>query len=280
MITPKATVMSPALDPDVGTLLGIWAHPDDEAYLSAALMAEVRRAGHRVVVATATRGEQGTDDPETWPSDRLARRRERELAESLTVVGVEEHTWLGYADGSLAAADRPLAVATLMRLIAEVAPDTVVTFGPEGMTGHDDHRTISSWVTEAWRRSGSQASLWYATLTPEFHDTWGGLNDEVGLWFEGSEPPTTPQRDLAAHVVCTGSLLDLKHRALRAHRSQTGLLEDLVGPETYRRWWSTESFVAADRAEELLSQTSAVVAPDLPGSSYDDRPGLRPPASA
>jgi LmbE family N-acetylglucosaminyl deacetylase len=267
-------------DPDVGTLLGIWAHPDDEAYLSAALMAEARRSGHRVAVATATRGEQGTDDPDTWPADRLARRRERELAESLAVVGVEEHTWLGYADGSLAAADRPLAVATLVRLITEVAPDTVVTFGPEGMTGHDDHRTISSWVTEAWRRSGSQAALWYATLTPEFHTAWGGLNEQVGLWFEGSDPPSTPRQDLAAHLVCTGTLLDLKHRALRAHRSQTRLLEDLVGPETYRRWWSTESFVAADRAADPLSRTSAAVARGLSGSSYDDRPGLRPPASA
>ena len=28
--------------PELGTILGIWAHPDDEAYLSAALMAEAR----------------------------------------------------------------------------------------------------------------------------------------------------------------------------------------------------------------------------------------------
>ena len=41
---------------EVGTLLGVWAHPDDEIYLSAGLMAATRAAGHRVVVATATRG--------------------------------------------------------------------------------------------------------------------------------------------------------------------------------------------------------------------------------
>ena len=40
------------------TLLGVWAHPDDEAYLSAGLMAESRRRGDRVVVVTATLGEQ------------------------------------------------------------------------------------------------------------------------------------------------------------------------------------------------------------------------------
>ena len=35
------------------TLLGVWAHPDDEAYLSAGLMADFVRRGGRVVVVTA-----------------------------------------------------------------------------------------------------------------------------------------------------------------------------------------------------------------------------------
>ena len=60
-----------------------------------------------------------------------------------------------------------------------------------------------------------------------------------------STPPTTPDADLSAQVRMSGALLDRKHRALRAHASQTRALEDLVGSETYREWWSTESFVAA-----------------------------------
>ena len=35
-----------------GTLLGVWAHPDDEAYLSAGVMTAALRAGQRVAVAT------------------------------------------------------------------------------------------------------------------------------------------------------------------------------------------------------------------------------------
>ena len=49
--------------PAIATLLGVWAHPDDEAYLSSGLMSVVRKGGGRVVVVTATRGEHGTDDP-------------------------------------------------------------------------------------------------------------------------------------------------------------------------------------------------------------------------
>jgi LmbE family N-acetylglucosaminyl deacetylase len=231
--------------PDVGTLLGVWAHPDDEAYLSAGLMAVARRAGHRVAVLTATRGEHGTDDPEAWPPERLASHRERELRESLRLVDVHEHTWLGLADGTLAGHPWEDGVAAVERAIREVRPDTIVTFGPEGMTGHPDHRTVSAWVTEAWRRLGARPSLWYATLTPEFHDAWDGLNREVGLWSDDVPPPVTPTSELAAHVVCTDWLLDAKNSALRAHASQTRVLEDLVGRDTYRSWWSAEAFVAA-----------------------------------
>ena len=49
---------------DLGTLLGIWAHPDDETYLAAGLMAQAVRDGRRVVCVTATRGEGGSMDEE------------------------------------------------------------------------------------------------------------------------------------------------------------------------------------------------------------------------
>ena len=248
--------MTGGTPPAVGTLLGIWAHPDDEAYLSAGLMAAARQAGSRVVVVTATRGEHGTDDPSTWPPARLARHREVELRDSLRAVGVHEHAWLDLVDGTLASLPAAQGVGLVEQAIREVQPDTIVTFGPEGMTGHSDHRTISSWVTEAWFRLGAQEALWYATLTPEFHAAWDHLNTSVGLWPEDSRPPVTPTAELAAQVVCSGSLLTVKHRALRAHASQTRVLEQAVGSETYRQWWSTESFVAADQSRALPRSTT------------------------
>jgi LmbE family N-acetylglucosaminyl deacetylase len=168
-------------DAPAGTLLGIWAHPDDEAYLSAGLMFRARAAGHRVVVATATRGELGTDDPDEWPTDRLAAARETEMTASLAAVDVHEHHWLGYRDGTLPQVPPGDAVGKITGLISAIRPDTIVTFGPDGMTGHPDHRTVSSWATLAWTASGRRARLWYATLTPEFHREWGALNaDPLG----------------------------------------------------------------------------------------------------
>src|SRR4051794_36303867 len=101
------------------TLLGVWAHPDDEAYLSAGLMAEFRRRGDRVVVATATLGEHGTSDPRAWPPPRLAARRRRELGESLAVLDVRDLRLLGYRDGACAGQDGTETIAGIM---AEVDP--------------------------------------------------------------------------------------------------------------------------------------------------------------
>jgi LmbE family N-acetylglucosaminyl deacetylase len=127
--------------------------------------------------------------------------------------------------------------------IERVRPDTIVTFGPDGMTGHPDHRAVSAWTTTAWEATGRAAQLWYATLTPGFHEEWGALGEQLGLWAYGAPPPCTPVEHLAATVHLEGSARERKLAALRAHASQTDALAALVGEATLRDWWATESFV-------------------------------------
>ncbi len=83
---------------DLGTLLGIWAHPDDETYLTAGLMAQAVRDGRRVVCVTATRGEGGSMDEERWPSATMGQVREAELMRCFEILGVTEHHWLDELD--------------------------------------------------------------------------------------------------------------------------------------------------------------------------------------
>jgi LmbE family N-acetylglucosaminyl deacetylase len=250
--------------PGLGTVLGVWAHPDDEAYLSAGLMAAARAAGLRVVVATATYGEQGTPDPRRWGPARLGALRRHELAASLAVVGVHEHHWLGFADGGCAEITVATGQAAVGRIIDEVRPDTIVTFGPEGMTGHPDHRAVSAWATTAWLARGGPGQLLYATQTPEFHTRWGEVNDRLGIWMSGRGPSTSPG-DLALRVDLREAERDRKLAALRAHASQTASLVEQLGPDEFAAWWATETFVAAPRTGAV--HTGAVAATLEPAGS-------------
>ena len=128
-------------------------------------------------------------------------------------------------------------------LLDEVRPGLVVTFGPEGVTGHPDHQAVSTWVTAAWQATGRKAALWYATLAPDYYRDWGELSDRLGIWV-GPERPCTPHDRLAHSLRCTGRLLNRKRRALAAHASQTAALRELVGPAVFDQWWSREWFVA------------------------------------
>lgn len=228
-----------------GTVLGIWAHPDDEAYLCGGLMALAAEAGNRVVCVTATRGEHGTDDPRAWPPERLARRRAEELRVSLTALGVEEHRWLWHADGECAAAPLASAAAAVAELIDEVRPDTIVTFGPDGFTGHPDHVAVSRWVERACDLAGtSPARVWWAVAAESWATRYRSLHERVPV-FGDARPVTVPDERLVAIVDPTDVILDRKMVALRAQRSQTRPLLRAVGEATYRRWWAREHFAEA-----------------------------------
>jgi LmbE family N-acetylglucosaminyl deacetylase len=168
------------------------------------------------------------------------------MAASLAALDVTEHRWLGWHDGACHRVADGVGVEQVTRLLDEVRPDTIITFGPDGMTGHADHRAVSRWVTAAWA-SAPQARLLYATVTPDFHATWAAVNDDLGVWAEQTNPPCTAPTELAVEVTCDEPLLDQKLAALRAHASQTAALEDRLGMATFRRWWQVEAFVAAPR---------------------------------
>ena len=237
-------VTDPAGAALLGRVLGVWAHPDDEAYLSAGLMALARGAGNEVVCVTATTGEHGTADPDRYPPARLSAIRRREMAASMAAVGVCQHRFLGLEDGTLAAIDPGPQIGRLRQLMAWYQPDTIVTFGPDGMTGHPDHVAVSSWATAPWERTGRKARLLYATTTDAFADRFAHLHDQLDVFGPGL-PMRTLEEDLALTVRLTGAHLDTKMAALHAHASQVGVLVDTFGPEVFRAWWQEETFVDA-----------------------------------
>ena len=227
----------------LGTILGVWAHPDDEAYLSAGIMAAAVEAGSRVVCITATRGEAGSLDHDRWPPETLASVRTAELDACLAVLGVREHIWLDYPDGGCAEVPVDKAVSRVAEIVTDVQPDTVLTFGPDGMTWHADHIAVSNWTTDAVQQSGPKgARLLYATKTPEWGDAFLAAVNADHVMMSDQRPPVTAPEDLAVSVRLAGPDLERKYKAMLAQPSQIESLLDAMGEEAYCTFLADEFF--------------------------------------
>jgi LmbE family N-acetylglucosaminyl deacetylase len=230
---------------DLGTILSIWAHPDDETFLAGGVMALARDGGQRVVCVSATAGEHGTDDPVACPPERLGQVRREEAAAAMGVLGVEEHRWLGFEDGTLAGVGPEVGIGQVVELLDEVAPDTILTFGADGMTFHPDHRTISTWVRGAWERRGRRARLLCAAVEVEFSRRHRDLLETWGVYMSTERPVPVPAEDLALHLSLAGPVLDRKLAALAAMPSQVEPSLARMSLEQFRDVNRVECFVAA-----------------------------------
>ena len=74
----------------------------------------------------------------------------------------------------------------LATLIDEIRPDTVLTFGPDGLTGHRDHRAVSRWTTAAFRRAApAGARLLQARPSERWAARWDAVNTRLGVYEPG-----------------------------------------------------------------------------------------------
>jgi len=207
----------------LGTIVGVWAHPDDESWAAAGLMKAAVDNGQRVVCIMATDGSYGqTADPNKRPKKTLAHIRRRELAAALKIIGVGELHWLGYEDGMLARTDEKKAIKRLVELINDIKPRTILTFEPEGITGHEDHKAICRWSLAAAKLTQSHPIVFGAVETAERYEQFGRRSHkEFNIYLTGRQPFTVSESggDLTFRLQPTQAKAKLA--ALKAHQSQT-----------------------------------------------------------
>jgi LmbE family N-acetylglucosaminyl deacetylase len=147
-------------------LLAVFAHPDDETYRPGGTLALLARRGVRVHVLTATRGQAGLcgESPLCSP-DELPAVRERELRCACAALGIEPPHLLDYQDGCLSEIDPETIVAEILTMVDKVHPQVMLTFGPDGISGHPDHVAIGQYTAEAFRRA-EDVNVLYTLAVP------------------------------------------------------------------------------------------------------------------
>jgi LmbE family N-acetylglucosaminyl deacetylase len=274
------------MKPDALRLLCVLAHPDDEALGFGGALARYAAEGVATYLVTATGGERGwqgspADDP---GPQALGKLREAELRQAAQVLGLRGLRLLGYHDGDLARADAAEATAKIARHIRQIRPQVVLTFGPDGSTGHPDHIAICQLTTGAIVRAAdagyepasdwppySVAKLYYLAETAERIAEYDAIFGDSAMTVDGvsRRVPGWPEWAITTRLD-TSAYWSQVWDAIRCHRSQLPGLAALQGlpDEQHRSLWGSQQFY---RAYSL--------APAQPGLENDLFYSLRAPES-
>ncbi|MGW9452920.1 PIG-L deacetylase family protein [Streptomyces sp. NPDC055632] len=218
--------------PSLPSLLGVFAHPDDESLLAGGVLAQHHAAGARTAVVTAT-----------WAP---TSRRAPELADALAVLGAGPPRLLGYGDARdpesasgeprLVDASLDQAVGRLVAHIRDFRPEAVVTHDAVGqLTGHPDHRRTHQITLLAVEAAG------LAHLYPETGDPWqprtlyAATHSESGAGRLGALLEGVGKSVLAMPDAYVTTTVDIspwagtKWRAILAHRGEVARERPLPG---------------------------------------------------
>ena len=189
-------------------------------------------------------------DEERWPPESMGDVRTNELLRSLDVLGVKEHHFLeGPVDIDMETGLDPLAADQVVQIMEEVDPDTVLTFGPEGMTGHVAHQDVSRWAGDAFEAVAKPgARLLHAVFPMSLADEWLEKLAPFDIFRPGT-PNVVANEDVDLDYDVEGPFLDQKIASIREHASQIEALYEVFGDEGFRRFMAKEAFVVAATRE-------------------------------
>jgi LmbE family N-acetylglucosaminyl deacetylase len=151
-------------------VVAVFAHPDDERIIGP-LLSRLAREGRETHLVIATDGAKGVRDFAQIPAGpELAAARVLEATCAAERLGVRQLHLLGLPDGGLASfAELGRLRSALVAVLDSLRPAGIITFGPEGGTGHPDHRLVGDVVTQIVQGDARylHVDLLYASLPTE-----------------------------------------------------------------------------------------------------------------
>lgn len=184
-------------------IMAVFAHPDDERVIGP-LLSRLAREGRETHLVIATDGSKGVRDFAKIPAGPpLAAARAKEASCAATRLGVKKLHMLGLPDGGIASFDELDKLRSgVAAIIDSVRPAAIITFGPEGGTGHPDHRLVGDVASQIVQSDSrySGIDLLYASLPSERLATAPPANPTVNGMAQALLTVRVPfeEQDLAA----------------------------------------------------------------------------------
>ncbi len=262
------------------SLMGVYAHPDDEQGASGSLM-KYGKEGVKTTLVMATRGEAGEIAPGVNATpENLGEVREQEMRCAAKVMGVHSLYFLDYCDSDMAGRagnEDPLSfhqapllsvAEKVTRIVRQERPQVLVTFDPWGGYGHPDHIKIHQATliaffvagdplaySEQIRDEGLQPwaprKLYYGAFTRSrfqaYLDWMKEHGEEIPESFAEFFKRGVPDECITTNVD-VAALTERKLKALLCHASQLGpnTFFAKLPPELRMERMSPEQFVLAE----------------------------------
>lgn len=220
-----------------GRVAGVFAHPDDDTYgVGGSLALHADDPELQITVIMTTGGDAGRiADPSLATRETLGSVREGEDIASWRALGLDpEIHFLRYTDGHVPEIQREELVARYIELLLPARPEVVITFGPEGVTGHEDHIAVGRAATEAFHAARASSDrgfgrLLYSALPvgklERFNEVLRERGKEPIDPTQPFQPRGVPDETIGISVDCQ-AVWERKLEALREHRTQ-GEMEDI-----------------------------------------------------
>jgi LmbE family N-acetylglucosaminyl deacetylase len=235
-------------------LLGITAHPDDEAGAFGGSLLLYRSRGVETFVICLTPGQAASNRGQARSDEELAALRREEFAASCRILRVSAAEALDYQDGKLQHADFYAVVGELTRRVRDIKPDLILTMGTEGaITGHPDHSMASIFATMAFH---------WAARNDRYPEqlTDGRTPHRAQKLYYSTAPLILPDRPPVSPPPCTATIdiapfLEDKIKAFQAHTTQSPLMARVE--KTMRKFGSKELFhlAATNRPANVEHET-------------------------
>ncbi|MEK7598808.1 MAG: PIG-L family deacetylase [Patescibacteria group bacterium] len=194
-------------------IVGIFPHPDDEAFSSAGFLYEASRLGADVRLITMTSGEASTLRYGLKKSRALNVARERELFCAAKTMKVRDVVLGHFPDGKLK--ENGVKIKRFLeKFIFEKKPNFIITLEPHGIYGHPDHIALTKAIDEIYKSLWQKKNgfkLIYATVGEKFKASLGAR-----ALARIKVNPTKPNVELKL----SKKDISVKIKTLRCHKTQ------------------------------------------------------------
>lgn len=215
------------------SILAIFAHPDDESYRAGGFLSLLAGKGVQVYVITATKGEAGLKEIDKGStSSNHSSLRVGELRCACQALGIRASYVFDFPDGHLMEIDPEELIQKIWPVVQEIQPKMLLSFGPDGLSGHPDHIATGIAAEGIYQRYQKAGALYHLAVPASVANRLG-MNQVRAV--------ADSQITLAIDV---SSVWEAKMKAIYCHASQLASSPILTySEERMRQFLGVEHFV-------------------------------------